>query len=308
MNWKDEIRKTIYRQLPQEGETVYEQASDPKKLNTKNEPSIWEKTAMAVHEELMQDEEEEIRTGFRAEMMQNELFNTDSSGNGSDIEDSVGAAGTSDRPDDESFKFEEETKGKEKEVSQGDLSQEVRQWLFKENLRLEGLRSELAKASKMMQQQAAKIKEDSEQLEKDKKLFAKEKEEFTGEMKDWTTRIRHSQEKLNNDQMLFDKKYKVLEMGFAKLNEDRKQLESQKRAFEYKKKFMADAQQFDAFEEGAAVVAASGDYIFFKGLTHPVAIKKRYKELIKIYHPDNTDGDKYILQLINKEYDRIRKN
>ena len=173
-------------------------------------------------------------------------------------------------------------------------------------MRLEGLRSELDKASRMLRQQAEQVKAEGLKLEKDKKLFAKEKEEFKREMKDWNEQIKYSKKSLNEEKTLFDKKYKVLEMGFAKLNEDKKAFEAQKRAFEYKKKFMSEADSFDSMDSGA--VPYNGEILFFKGVSHPMAIKKRYKELIKIYHPDNTDGDKYILQRINQEYDRIRRH
>ncbi len=37
-----------------------------------------------------------------------------------------------------------------------------------------------------------------------------------------------------------------------------------------------------------------------------VALKKRYKDLLKIYHPDNICGDNEILLKINKEYEELR--
>ena len=36
-------------------------------------------------------------------------------------------------------------------------------------------------------------------------------------------------------------------------------------------------------------------------------VKKRYKQLLKIYHPDNLCGDTETLQEINREYDRLLK-
>ena len=35
------------------------------------------------------------------------------------------------------------------------------------------------------------------------------------------------------------------------------------------------------------------------------SLKKRYKDLIKIYHPDNVDGDNSLVVEINKEYDHL---
>ena len=36
------------------------------------------------------------------------------------------------------------------------------------------------------------------------------------------------------------------------------------------------------------------------------ALKKRHKELMKIYHPDNSCGDQEILIKINEEYEELK--
>lgn len=36
-------------------------------------------------------------------------------------------------------------------------------------------------------------------------------------------------------------------------------------------------------------------------------LKKRYKDLIKIYHPDNVAGDTRTVQEINKEYEKMKQ-
>ena len=40
----------------------------------------------------------------------------------------------------------------------------------------------------------------------------------------------------------------------------------------------------------------------------PLALKKRYKDLIKIFHPDNVAGDKEIIQRINREYETLKRD
>ena len=45
---------------------------------------------------------------------------------------------------------------------------------------------------------------------------------------------------------------------------------------------------------------------FFAGVTSELALKKRYKDLIKIYHPDNVSGDTDTVQEINREYDALK--
>ena len=41
---------------------------------------------------------------------------------------------------------------------------------------------------------------------------------------------------------------------------------------------------------------------FFAGTDDPQSIKQRYKELLKIYHPDNSNGDASIAAIINAQY------
>ena len=91
-------------------------------------------------------------------------------------------------------------------------------------------------------------------------------------------------------------------MGFAQLDADRKTFEAQKRAFDYRRKFQEEVSDFEAFSSQSEF---GEEFFFFRGVTHQLALKKRYKDLIKIYHPDNINGDKAALQKINEEYDRL---
>ena len=47
--------------------------------------------------------------------------------------------------------------------------------------------------------------------------------------------------------------------------------------------------------------------IYFTGVDSLESLKKRYHDLIKIYHPDNQNGDNTISQQIQKEYERLLK-
>nr|MBQ8252625.1 hypothetical protein [Lachnospiraceae bacterium] len=179
---------------------------------------------------------------------------------------------------------------------------QLKNWLFKENMRLEDLREELSRASRLLREQTDLVRQDQKNLESEKQRFQTEKEEFNRQMHEWTSKIRQERQKLEEEQSFFDKKFKILEIGFKQLDADRKTFEAKKRAFEYQK-----YEQQDSFEPLAGEPTGD-DMFFFRGVTHPLALKKRYKELIKIYHPDNLGGDKTILQQINKEYDRLKKS
>lgn len=181
---------------------------------------------------------------------------------------------------------------------------QLKNWLFKENMRLEDLRDEVARASRLLREQAELVKKDEQRLADEKERFQTEKTEFETQMHDWTKKIRSEREKLEEEQSFFDKKFKILEVGFKQLDADRKSFEAKKRAFEYRKYEAEQAEEFQTLSGGTN----SDDTFFFRGVTHPLALKKRYKDLIKIYHPDNLCGDKTMLQQINKEYEHLKKS
>ncbi len=46
--------------------------------------------------------------------------------------------------------------------------------------------------------------------------------------------------------------------------------------------------------------------VFFKGIEKEEDLRKRYRELLKIYHPDNQSGDQELTQSIQKEYEYLQ--
>ena len=47
--------------------------------------------------------------------------------------------------------------------------------------------------------------------------------------------------------------------------------------------------------------------VLFRNVNNPLALRKRYRELVKIFHPDNMFGDEEMMQLINKEFQRRKE-
>ena len=47
--------------------------------------------------------------------------------------------------------------------------------------------------------------------------------------------------------------------------------------------------------------------VFFRGVDDMASLKKRYKSLQKIYHPDNMHGDSTVILAINAEYDKLSR-
>ena len=148
---------------------------------------------------------------------------------------------------------------------------ELRLWLFKERVRLENMESALS--------------------EKYERLYQDEMS-FKDRMDDAEKKLETATRKLNNDKALFDQRLKILNNGFDQLNSDKKKLESEFIRLEREKAYQRE-DEFDAID------------MLFRGVNSPLTLKKRYKDLMKMFHPDNVSGDSYMVQLINEEY-RVR--
>jgi hypothetical protein len=78
----------------------------------------------------------------------------------------------------------------------------------------------------------------------------------------------------------------------------KKNIEEEKETFEKIKKFRRPAQN---------TVTYVGTDFLFKGVDDDKSLKKRYRDLLKIFHPDNLSGDTSVIQNINKEYEALKK-
>lgn len=159
-------------------------------------------------------------------------------------------------------------------VSEEELNR-LKSWLFKENVRIISAAKEL----EHMQEQ-----------------FAREKEQFQEEMKTLNRKMAAEKERLKDNTLFFEKKMEILKGGFAELDMDRRRLEKEWARLEAQKEVMQQP------------VYGSGRDIsdLFRGVKNPLALKKRYKDLIKIFHPDNVAGDKEMIQKINREYESLK--
>lgn len=162
-----------------------------------------------------------------------------------------------------------------KEAADEDELNRLKSWLFKENVRIISAAKEL----EHMQEQ-----------------FAREKEQFQEEMKTLNRKMAAEKERLKDNTLFFEKKMEILKGGFAELDMDRRRLEKEWARLEAQKEVMQQP------------VYGSGRDIsdLFRGVKNPLALKKRYKDLIKIFHPDNVAGDKEMIQKINREYESLK--
>jgi uncharacterized membrane protein YgaE (UPF0421/DUF939 family) len=96
-------------------------------------------------------------------------------------------------------------------------------------------------------------------------------------------------------------KFKILEEELVKLASEKQQLEQQR---EFYRRVNDYERRNETRKHTESVVKGE---MFFIGVGSQQALKKRYKDLIKIYHPDNLGGDSSTAQEIMREYDQLSK-
>lgn len=169
------------------------------------------------------------------------------------------------------------------EVIKAESSDELKEaklWLFKEQMRLE---------------------KERKVLEETKDKFLKERTSFMNEMNALNRRSIMERKRLKEESLFFEKKMEILQGGFKQLEEDRRALEQDRRNFEIERQVQASRSAMDYYGDGSIVE------LLFRNATNPLALRKRYKDLIKIYHPDNIAGDEELVQMINREFARRRR-
>ena len=158
-----------------------------------------------------------------------------------------------------------------------DELQTLKSWLFRENIRL-------ATAAKELEQMEEK--------------FIQEKVQFQEEMKVLNHKISSEQQRLKEDGQFLAKKLEILQNGFQQLDIDRRRLD---------KEWARLSAEKELLEEHSVYEGVSEVSIFFHGVNNPLALKKRYKDLTKIFHPDNLSGDTQMIQRINREYENLKR-
>ena len=136
-------------------------------------------------------------------------------------------------------------------------------------------------------------------LKKEKQKLAEEKRKLEKEKRDFRWKKQMEEKRLAQEKQLFEMKWKLLEEELQKLAKDRQDMELEKEQY-----YSNTTRNSYVEEKGKRIIKGE---LFFSGVGNERALKKRYKELIKIFHPDNIDGDNDTLLEINREYDNLRK-
>lgn len=153
---------------------------------------------------------------------------------------------------------------------------EFEQWRIQETEKLETKKQNLRKQSKQ-------IEEERIQLNIDKAHFHRQQE--------------FEQTKKKHEEHLLEMKRQILEGELYKLAEEKRQFEQKRHFYE-----QVDSYQKEDIRKKPSSVRGE---MFFAGVNSQSTLKKRYKDLLKIYHPDNKCGDTDAIQEINREYQRL---
>ncbi len=152
---------------------------------------------------------------------------------------------------------------------------QMRSWLFRENIRIE---------------------DEKEQLRQRMKDFEREKSGMLRKLTEQNSRNELESRQLESEKILFRHKWEILESAYRDLHEEQKKFEIEKQQLIGKRN--------DNVNLGHSTISSG---VFFRGVNNSLALKKRYKDLIKIFHPDNVAGDHDTVQLINQEYSMLKE-
>lgn len=156
---------------------------------------------------------------------------------------------------------------------------------------------ELKKLRHFLFEERIKIQEEKKKQQEVYEKFLNERFTFMEEMKTLNKKVLLERKRLKEESTFFDKKLEILQNGFCQLDLDRKQFEREK------KQYRQQSKQKDITFETSSFDGAN----FFRGVTSQLGLKKRYKDLMKIFHPDNVCGDVDTVKRINEQYERLRK-
>ena len=162
---------------------------------------------------------------------------------------------------------------------------DMKLWMFREQVRIQAKGEELQELNRELQDLKRRLERDRTALELREKTIKK---------------------RYDDNEVFIEKKKKIIENAYQQLALDRKALECERLNFEheknkYRRQKMSGAKTMHQYESSAYDCTS-----FFRGVDSELALRKRYKELLKIFHPDNKCGDTKTLLLIQTEYENMR--
>lgn len=185
-------------------------------------------------------------------------------------------------------KFEEELMRGEDEAP--DDIRKLKTWMFQEQVRIQARRDELMEFNH-------ELMEIKQELEKEKNALS--------------IREQAIKKRFDDNEAFITKKLKIIEEAYHQLELDKKALECERLNFEheknkYRRQKMSGANNKSNVHQYSGASDAYDGTSFFRGVDSELTLRKRYKELLKIFHPDNKCGDTKTLVKIQTEYDSLR--
>lgn len=170
-----------------------------------------------------------------------------------------------------------------KEVKKAQSVDELKRaklWLFQENVRIQGEKAE---------------------FEEMKDKFIQEKSRYHKDMDILNHKLLLEQKRLKDENKLLEKKMAILQDGFRRLEDDRKRFDNEKKQYEALKKYENTYKAPLGYINMDEFVG-----LLFRNANSPSGLRKRYRDLMKVFHPDN-GGDAELVQLINKEFNKRKE-
>lgn len=150
-----------------------------------------------------------------------------------------------------------------------------------------------AQQKKMLFKEHIRLKEFSKNLEDERKLIDIQKNMLQRQQ----SKNMLLKKQLEGQKSLFEQKWQILEKETRQLTIDKEKFEREKLI--YRDQVYREARR--------SMSNAENVKIFFKGVNDTESLKKRYKALLKIYHPDNVNGDESLALAIKTEYERLSR-
>lgn len=141
-------------------------------------------------------------------------------------------------------------------------------------------------------QESLRFQREKQNFDKDRKRFEQKQRQFEKRVRDFEIQQSVAKRQKEQDERIFQFKWNMLESELVKMADEKARLEREKEI----NRAVAQYKQPDPIEPG----------LLFKGIKDPQSLKKRYKDLIKIFHPDNASGDADVLMAIRKEYELLK--
>ncbi len=156
---------------------------------------------------------------------------------------------------------------------------EIKLWLFKESVRL---------------------RDEKFELEMQKRDFLNERENAREENRRYEEHLKVRSVQIRREEELIDQKHDIIKKGFDELDRDRKALNAREASIRDRE---AALEQREAYTPESTEV----NDVLFRGADNILLLKKRYKDLMKMFHPDCLGGDTEMVKSLNRTYDRLIK-